>query len=104
MRKLLAVLLVALALAATNPSKEEFREHVQNEVVASAREAGRDGLVQAAQAIKDLTSVDLVRLYANRLVDGAERRNLLLFSLYSVPVDETRHVWLGIGKRFFRLS
>lgn len=104
MRKLVVLLLVLLALVGTNPSRDQFREYVQNQVEKGAQQAGHGGLVEAAQAIKNLTSVDLVRLYAKNLADGARQQNFLVFTLYTVKADQGDHVWIGICQRFLQLK
>jgi hypothetical protein len=102
-RKLVVLLLVALAMAATNPSRDQFREHVQARVVEAARQAGQGGLVEAALAIKDVTNLDLVRMYADTLADGAELRNYGLFSLYTLKGEQGVQTYIGLFQRFIKV-
>ncbi|HLN61341.1 MAG TPA: hypothetical protein VK464_07265 [Symbiobacteriaceae bacterium] len=104
MRKLVVLLLVLLALAGTNPSREQFRAYIQTQVEEGARQAGKGGLVEAARTLKNLTSLDLVRMYASGLAEGARQQNFLVFTLYTVKADHGDHVWIGICQRFLQLK
>jgi hypothetical protein len=101
MRTLVAVLLVAVLMAVTNPSMAEFHGFVQDQVVQAAnRSSDGRGLVQAASGLKGLTGFDGVKWYTDQLLASARRDDYIILSVYHFDVDGSPHTCLGVFKHF----
>ena len=105
MRLLLGLAVVAVLLAATNPSRAEFNGFVQayvaNKIEDEARKRGESNPDNAGQIGGALVGLVMPAL-------PVERRNLLLFSIYDVRLsssDASKNCsFLGIVGQFLPLS
>lgn len=104
MRKLVVILLTGILMAVTNPTMADFKAYTQDRVVENTKQAGHGGIVQAADAIKQLTTFDPVKWYTDQLFSSTRRYDLVILSLYTARLDDQDHIWLGAFKHFWQVK
>lgn len=94
---LIVALLVAILLAVTNPTVDDFAVYMRS---AYAQETKQSGTSDPMSAMVDSFTGWMAAEYAGRTV---QRDDYVVFSLYSVKIDRTTERWVGVLKQFVRL-
>lgn len=89
-------LLVAIFLTVTNPTMEDFHQHLQAELKAGSSEEKPDLFSTAVGTVSTWVTTEYGK-------QTAARKDYLVFSLYTAKVGNTNRAWVGIAKRFFAL-
>lgn len=89
-------LLVAIFLSVTNPTMEDFHQHLQTERKAGPSAEKPDLFSVAVGTVSTWVTTEYGK-------QTAARKDYLIFSLYTAKVGDNTRVWVGIGKRFFAL-
>lgn len=98
MKKVIIVITITIfgiILFATNPNKEQFKEHLKNEYENAAKEKG--GL---SSAFSGLTSELSVWAADNNI----NRGNYLLISSYSLNINNKDYIYIGALNHFIKLN
>lgn len=102
---LIAVLLIGIFLASTNPSMDDFHQYMRSSIAADAgRSLPGRVFVSLSSALKGLVGIDAIGAYTNQLLAGAHRSEYLALSVYTVDIAGQRYMWIGALKSFFLVA
>lgn len=87
------VLILVVGLYLTNPTKEDFVDHLTNEI----ENDESPGLEQLLESI-------FSRPIAKFLAETTEVRDYQLFSIYYMEIGEDEKTYLGIFNDFYKLT
>jgi len=91
----IAVSMLTILLLATNPSRQEFKEHLKNELNDAAKNEG--GVASVFSGITSEMSVWAAEGSINKW-------NCLLFSSFSLTINSKKYIYVGGLNHFIRLN
>jgi hypothetical protein len=106
MRFLILLVIVLGTLALFNPSQEDFTTFIQDRTRDVVTDVGRSAGGSLLGSVTGAVAGTVAGAIAGQAV---ERKNFLVFSLYTVDLNGARHeggewTFLGIGGQFFEME
>ena len=91
---------LAILLAVTNPSRDDFREWLHQEISTEMRQSRYGEAVDVAA----LVGIDASSYVVNYMMRGVTKRDYVMFSIYTLHIDNRVERFLGVGKHFLPLA
>ena len=102
-RNSLTILLIAgltIMLAITNPSTEDFKDYLKEEMFSQYKEEHKSGGI-----LGDLLTKGIAGIAAELASATTQRENYYIFSIYTVQLDTSKpRKYLGIAGQFISLN
>lgn len=98
---LVILLAVSIGLAATNPTKNEYKGFLESQLNQLLQQIDQNAQAGDPQFIRDLLKLHGQRVINSLVSSNTTRRNFGLFSIYETQALEVRVVVVGVGNNFY---